>query len=44
MMQNDADGDDKISRDEIPVRARSFIDFDTLDTNADGLLHRGRAY
>lgn len=35
-------GDDRISRDEIPARARSFIDFDTLDTYADGLLHPGR--
>ena len=40
LMQNDADGDDKLSRDEIPERARSYIDFDKLDANADGLLDR----
>jgi multidrug efflux pump subunit AcrA (membrane-fusion protein) len=39
-MQNDADGDGKISRDEVPERARSYVDFDTLDKDGDGLLDR----
>jgi RND family efflux transporter MFP subunit len=41
LMQMDADGDGKISRDEAPERMRDF--FDNLDTSGDGYIDRAEA-
>lgn len=39
MMANDANGDDKLSRDELPGRFAERM-FDTSDTNGDGFVDR----
>jgi hypothetical protein len=41
LMQLDADGDGKVSRDEAPERMRDF--FDNLDTSGDGFIDRAEA-
>jgi collagen type III alpha len=35
-MQNDKDGDKKLSREEVPERMQAF--FERLDTNGDGFI------
>ena len=38
--ENDKNKDGKLSKDEVPSRARQFIDFDAADTDKDGQLSK----